>query len=146
MKLSEHNINTLMLFLHQKIEEDAEYVADELEKGNLTKFLTYPPNGGLTELEESSLNKLKNDPILKSALRKILADNSAGVLFELLNIIDGTSDPDENLGKWTEISFVNKTDELTENPEMLHDQLYSKYWDWKKIRPIKKWKLDNHNE
>ena len=146
MKLSEFNINTLMLFLQQKIEENAEYVADELEKGNSTDFLTYPPNGGLTEMEKSSLEKLKNDPILKGALRKVLADNSAGVLFELLNIIDGTSDPDENLGKWTEISFVDKTDELAENTEMLHDELYSKYWDWKKIRPNKNWKLDNHDE
>ena len=146
MKLSEHNMNTLMLFLQQKIEESAEYIADELEKGNSTDFLTYPPNGGLTKMEESSLEKLKNDPNLKSALRKILADNSAGVLFELFNVIDGTSDPDENLGKWTEISFVDKTDELAENAEMLHDELYSKYWDWKKVRPNKNWKLDNHDE
>jgi hypothetical protein len=126
-----------MLFLQQKIEESADYLADELEKGNSTDFLFYPPNRGLTKMEVSSLEKLKKDPILKSALRKILADNSAGVLFELLNVIDGTSDPDENLGKWTEISFVDKTDALAENTEMLHDELYSKYWDWKKIRPEK---------
>ena len=67
-------------------------------------------------------------------------------LFELLNIIDGTSEPDENIGKWTEISIVDKTDEIAENAEMLHDELYSKYWDWKKIRPNKSWKLDNYEE
>lgn len=146
MKLSEHNLNTLMIFLQQKIEENAEYIANELTNGNSTDFLTYPPNGGLTETEKSSLGKLKNDPNLESALRKILADNSAGVLFELLNLIDGTSDPDESIGKWTEISFVDKTDEIAENAEMLHDVLYSKYWDWKKIRPNKNWKLDNYEE
>ena len=135
-----------MLFLQQKIEENAEYIAEELDKGNSTDFLTYPPNGGLTEVEKSSLKKLKNNPNLKSALRKILADNSAGVLFELLNIIDGTSDPDESLGKWTEVNFVDKTDELAHNSEMLHDELYEKYWDWQKIRPKKDWKLDNHEE
>ncbi len=91
--------------------------------------MTYPPNGGLTEIEESSLERLKDDPILKSALRKILADNSAGVLFELLNVIDGTSDLDENFGKCTGISFVNKADELFKYGKMLYDELYSKYWD-----------------
>ena len=134
-----------MLFLQQKIEENAEYIADELDKGNNTDFLTYPPNGGLTEKESLSLEKLKSDPNLKSALRKILADNSAGVLFELLNVIDGTADPDEKLGKWTEISFVDKTEDLAENADMLHDALYSKYWDWRKIRPNKDWKLDTHD-
>jgi len=146
MELSEHNLNTLMLFLQQKIEESAEYISDQLEKGNNTDFITYPPNGGLTEKENLSLQKLKNDPDLKSALRKILADNSAGVLFELFNLIDGTTEPDENLGEWTEISFVDKMDEIAENAEMLHDELYGKYWDWRKIRPNKNWKLDNYNE
>ena len=146
MNLSDHNLKTLMIFLQQKIEENAEYVANELTNGNSTDFLTYPPNGGLTESEKLSLEKIKNDSTLESALRKVLADNSAGVLFELLNIIDGTSEPDENIGKWTEISIVDKTDEIAENAEMLHDELYSKYWDWKKIRPNKSWKLDNYEE
>ncbi|MCC8358910.1 hypothetical protein [Salinimicrobium sediminilitoris] len=138
MMLSEHNRNTLMLFLQQKIEEKAENIVDQLEKGEMTDSLTYPPNGGLTEEENLSLQNLKNDPTFKSALRKILADNSAGVLFELLNIIDGTTDPDEELGEWTEISLVDKTDEIAENAEMLHDELYSKYWDWKEISTDKK--------
>ena len=66
MELSKHNLNTLMLFLQQKIEENAEYISDELEKGSSTDFITYPPNGGLTEKENLSLNKLKNDPDLKA--------------------------------------------------------------------------------
>ena len=146
MKLSEHNLKTLMLFLQQKIEENADYISDQLHKGNRTDFLTYPPNGGLTEKENLALQKLKNDQDLKSAMRKILADNSASVLFELFNIIDGTTDPDENLGKWTEICLVDKTDEIEDNDEMLHDALFEKYWDWREIRPDKKWKLDNYSE
>ncbi len=146
MKLSEHNLKTLMLFLQQKIEENADYISDQLDKGNSTDFLTYPPNGGLTEKENIALQKLKNDQDLKSAMRKILADNSASVLFELFNIIDGTTDPDENLGKWTEICLVDKTDEIEGNDEMLHDALFEKYWDWREIRPDKKWKLDNYSE
>lgn len=82
MQLSDHNLNTLMIFLQQKIEENAEYIAKELANGISTDFLTYPPNRGLTETEKLSLEKIKNDPNLESALRKILADNSAGVLFE----------------------------------------------------------------
>ena len=54
----------------QKIEENAEYIADELDKGNNTDFLTYPPNGGLTEKESLSLEKLKNDPNLKKDSEK----------------------------------------------------------------------------
>ena len=146
MKLSEHNLKTLMLFLQQKIEENADYISDQLHKGNSADFLTYPPNGGLTEKENLALQKLKNDQDLKSAMRKILADNSASVLFELFNIIDGTTDPDENLGKWTEICLVDKTDEIEDNDEMLHDALFEKYWDWREIRPDKKWKLDNYSE
>lgn len=134
-----------MLFLQQKVEENADYISDKLEKGNTKETLTYPPNGGFTEKEIFSLEKLKNDTNLKSAIRKILADNSVSVLYELLNIVDGISVPDKNLGKWTEISFVDKTDKIVEPDTMLHDELYSKYWDWQKIRPNKDWKLDMYD-
>ena len=143
MKLSEYNIKTFLLSANQKIEENADFISDKLNKGSDMDFVTYPPNCGFTEEEHNSLEKLKNDPNLKSALRKILADNSAGVLFDLFNIIDGTSEPDERFGKWTEICFVDKTDELAENLDFLHDELYEKYWDWRKIRPENGWKLDN---
>ncbi len=142
MKLSDHNIKTLMLTLHQKIEEYAESVSDNLNKGMTEDLFVYPPNCGLTEEENESLKKIKDDPILKRALRKILADNSAGVLFDLMNLIDGTTEPDKNLGNWTEISFVDKKNEMEENSEMLHDTFFSTYWDWKDIRPNKEWVLD----
>ncbi|WP_103072341.1 hypothetical protein [Aquimarina sediminis] len=145
MKLSKHNIKTFLLSANQKIEENADFISDKLYKGDEMDFITYPPNCGFTEEENRSLEKLKNDPNLKSALRKILADNSAGVLFDLFNIIDGTSEPDESFGKWTEICFVDKTDELAEDLDFFHDELYDKYWDWRKIRPKKGWKLDNYD-
>lgn len=69
--------------------------------------------------------------------------NLIRVIHDLFNIIDGTSEPDERFGKWTEICFVDKTDELAENLDFLHDELYEKYWDWRKIRPENGWKLDN---
>jgi hypothetical protein len=91
MKLSKHNIHTFLLSANQKIEENAEFVSVKIDQGGEMDFVTYPPNCGFTEQENLSLEKLKNDPHLKSALRKILADNSAGVLFDLFNILDGTS-------------------------------------------------------
>ena len=63
-----------------------------------------------------------------------------------MNFIDGTSDPEEKNGKWTEISLVDKTEQIEENTEMLHDVFFGSYWNWKKIRPNKNWKLDNMDE
>lgn len=146
MKLSNENNKILMLTLHQKIEEQAEYISNKLFIGNNENLLTYPPNCGLTESEKESLKQLKENPILKSALRKVFADNSANVIFDLLNIVDGTTDPDEEFGDWTEISFVDKTEEIAENAEMLHDNFFSTYWNWKDLRPNKNWKLDNIDE
>ena len=145
MKLSAYNKKTLMLFLQQKIEEHAEFSSEQLVTNSNTDFLTYPPNGGLTNNEILSLQKLKDDSILKSALRKVFANNSAGVIFDLLNVIDGTSDPDENLGKWTMVSIIDQTMDIEETGGMLHDDLYDKYWDWRNIRPKKGWKLDIYN-
>ena len=88
------------------------------------------------------MEKLKNDHDLKSALRKILADNSAGIVFDLMNIIDGTADPDEDLGKWTEVALVDQLDDIEPNDDMLHDSFFSTYWNWKEVRPNKGWALD----
>lgn len=142
MKLSDYNMKTLMISLHSTIEEHAEYISDKLNCGLAEDMLVYPPNCGFTKEEIQSLEKVKNDPILQSALRKVLADNSAGVLFEMMNWIDSTSDPNEEFGKWKGLAFVDKTDEIEENDEMLHDALFSTYWDWKEIRPQKDWNLD----
>jgi len=135
-----------MITLHQKIEEYADYTTDKLDKGETSDLLAYPPNCGLTEKESLALGKLKSDPNLKNALRKIFANNSASVLFDLMNLLDGTTDPDENNGKWTEISFVDKTENIEENAEMLHDNFFATYRDWKEVRPNKNWKLDNLEE
>jgi len=143
MTLSDDNQKALMLTIHQKVEEYADSVADSLNKGDI-EDLTYPPNCGLTGEELNALQKLKDDPTLKSALRKVLADNSAGVVFDIFNLVDGTADPDENLGNWTEIALVDKSEELDDPIEMLHDNFYSTYWDWKKIRPNNGWKLDTN--
>lgn len=135
-----------MLALHQKIEEFAHYASEKLEKGETDDLMTYPPNCGFTDKEQRALEKLKSDPELKSALRKVFADSSAAVIFELFNYLDGTTEPDDNLGKWTGITLVDDTDLIEPNGEMLHDSFYSSYWDWKEIRPNTGWALDTHEK
>lgn len=135
-----------MLTLHQKIEEYAATIADKLKQGETNYLLSYPPNCGFTHEELQALDKLRDDDPLRSALIKILADNSAGVLFELLNLVDGTTDPDEELGNWTGVAIVDSDESIEENEEMLHDNFYATYWDWKDIRPDTSWTLDNYEE
>lgn len=142
MKLSPHNQETLLIYIQQKIERYADDIASKIENGVSEDFLDYPPNGELSTVEIESLAKLKGDPVLKSALRKILASNSAGVLFELFNVIDGTADPDEDLGKWSGVALVDMTEDFEET-YFLHEEFYDKYWDWRKIRPDKGWRLDS---
>lgn len=146
MEASEHNIETLMLSLHMKIEEYSDYLATQINIGNPVEHVTYPPNNGFRNAELNSLRILESNPILKSALRKLMADNIAGVLFDFFNCIDGTGDPEEELGKWTELSLVDKTDKIQPPTEMLHDKFYETYWNWRKIRPNKEWKLDNYEQ
>jgi hypothetical protein len=73
----------------------------------------------------------------------VLADNSAGVLIELMNLIDQTTDPDEDLGEWTGLSLIDFDEEVEENDEMLHDTFSESYWDWKEKRQNEDWQLDS---
>lgn len=134
MNISKESIKTLLVQLHKSIEDSANSTANQLNNGQVDWLINYPPNGGLTESEKSSLDILKNNTNLRNALRKVLASNSASVLFELFSIIDGVSDPDPNTGKWSEIMFVDKPDDFDEHRAFLHDQLYETYWDWRKKR------------
>jgi len=144
MKASEHNIETLMLTIHQKIEEYADFLATRIEEGNPIEHVTYPPNNGFTDKEIESLHLLKNKPELKSAIRKLVADNIAGVFFDFFNFIDGTGDQNPDLGKWTELALVDKDKSIDPPVYMYHDKFFETYWDWRKIRKDKDWKLDNY--
>lgn len=146
MKASEYNIETLMISLHKKIEEHSDYLSTQIDNGNPVEHLSYPPNSGFTKAELDSLKLLESNPTLKSALRKLASDNIAGVLFDFFCYIDGTGDPEEELGNWTELSLVDKTDAIEPPIKMLHDKFFETYWDWRKIRPNKEWKLDNYEE
>ena len=135
-----------MLDIHQDIEEYADYVVTKLLDEKDLDILTYPPNSGFTEEEISELKKLENNEHLKSGLRKLIADNSAGIVFNMFNFFDGTGTLKNDDGNWTGIKLVDE--EPNKNSEtfndVLHDNFYESYWEWKKIRGDKKWKLDTY--
>jgi hypothetical protein len=131
MNLSESNSKALLLDIHGDIELCADNATSMIFDAK-TESLTYPPNVELTDEEIQALNAIKYSDSLKSALKKIIADNSASVVFNLLNNIDGTTDPKRS-DNWTGVRLIdvegNSNDELIES--FLHDDFYSTYWDWK---------------
>ena len=131
--------------MHKSIEEAANSFSQMVKSGQSDSAIFYPPNGGFTHQEIEALKKLQNDEELRSALRKLFASNSAQVLFELFNIIDGTGDPSPDLGKWSGVRITEVTEEDEEYYEFLHDQLFETYWDWRDIRNAD-WKLDQFDD
>lgn len=148
MELSNKNASALLLDLNQDIEEYAEATVKNIIEDKNFDVLTYPPNNGLTDLEKQELSKLDNNEHLKNALRKIIADNSAGVVFSMLNMIDGTTDPKLMVDQWTGIKLVDQehNEDAEEFQDMLHDSFYESYWKWKELRGDKNWKLDTYEE
>ena len=128
----------LLLAIHQSIEEQAAIGANNLFQGRATG-IDYPPNGGFTTEEQEALKLLQRNSVLQAALRKMLASCAAGVVFDLLNLIDGTSDPEH--GDWDGVSLIDKTEEV-EAGEFLHDDFFSTYWDWRHKWKNKNWRLD----
>jgi hypothetical protein len=148
MELSNNNAKTLLLDTHQDIEEYADTLVNNiLEKRNFD-FLTYPPHCGLTELEINELKNLDNNEHLKSAIRKVIADNSAGIVFNMLNLFDGIGFPKNDNGDWTGLKVIDEEQNENSEPvdDWLHDKFYETYWGWKKIRGDKEWKLDTYEE
>jgi hypothetical protein len=85
---------------------------------------------------------LKSDNNLRTAWRKILADNSAAVVFELLKLIDGNAAPDDEIGPWSGVRLVDLEEDSLEEKELLQDSFFETYKEWKNIRPEKGWELD----
>jgi len=148
MELSNNNAKTLLLDTHQDIEEYADALVTNILDKKEFDFLCYPPNCGLTELEIDELKKLDNNEHLKNALRKVIADNSAGIIFNMLNLFDGTGFPKNDNDDWTGIKVIDEEPQENSEPvdDWLHDKFFETYWDWNKIRGNKEWKLDTYEE
>ena len=139
LQLSEANRRTFLVALNQSVEEYAVGCADELLKGRV-EAPDYPPNSGFTAQEAQALALLQGNEVLHSALRKVLASCAAGVVFDLLSHIDGTTEPKQ--GGWAGAILVDRPEDDDENREFLHDDFFGAYWDWREIRPDKSWCLD----
>ncbi|MEO6818832.1 MAG: hypothetical protein ABI266_05325 [Ginsengibacter sp.] len=61
--------------------------------------MTYTPNNGLTDLEKQELNKIDNNEQLKNASRINIADNSEGIIYNMVNLFDGKSSPKHMYGE-----------------------------------------------
>ena len=145
MTVSTDNLNILFLQIHKTIEETADRVAASLTNHSADDLISYPPNGGLTESENESLRTIGTDKHLASGLRKIIADSCATVIFDILANIDDVKAPDIDTDKWKGIKLVDNADDVEPpNDLMLHDKLYDSYWEWRKRRENKDWKLDNY--
>ena len=146
MDLSNANAKIFLLDTHRVIEEYADNLVNNILDKRDFSFLAYPPNCGLTEQEVEKLSKLGNNEYLKSGLRKIIADNSANVIFYILNLFDGTGCPDNE--DWTGIKVIDEEPNENSEPidDMLHDKFYETYWDWREIRGNKNWKLDIYED
>lgn len=141
--ISANNERALMVQLNADIESAAQNTVRAILEGTLQRRMSYPPNHGLTEEEFKALDFLKGSPQLESALRKVIADAASVPVFRLLTYIDGVADPDTDA--WEGIYLVDRPDEDSDievADTSYHDQLYACYWDWRKIRPTKDWKLD----
>jgi len=108
MELSNQNAIALLLDLNQDVEEYAEATVKNIIEDKNFDVLTYPPSNGLTDLEKAELNKLDNNEDLKSALRKVIADNSAGIIFNMLNLLDGTGSPKLHYDNWTGVKLFDE--------------------------------------
>jgi hypothetical protein len=148
MELSKTNAIVLLLNLNQDIEEYADYAVKNIIVDKNFEYLTYPPNCGFSDLEKAELYKLEDNEHLKNALRKILADNSAGIIFNMLNLIDGTGNPKQMYNEWTGVKLANEEPEKDNPPflDTLHDCFFETYWEWRKLRGNKHWKLDTLEE
>ena len=148
MPLSAHNVKAFLLEASQDIEEYADATVHNIFSAK-TDGIFYPPNSGLTKAEQEAIRQLPDNEPLRSALRKLLADNTAGVLFNLLNLLDGTAEPKNMTRQWTGLTLCDTYDSPRNNEEFkdtLHDSFFETYWDWIAMRPHKNWRLDQYED
>jgi hypothetical protein len=105
--------------------------------------LIYPPNAGLSPDEAAALKGLPRNDALKRALRKVVAHAASQPLYALFCIVDGIADPDGWEGTWFGCRFEPIL-RPGKDREPFHQRFYDSYWDWRKIRPGKRTRLDTY--
>jgi hypothetical protein len=124
---------TLMLALHEDINNVASYVTEFIMSGNFKP--TYPPNEELSLEERDALSALKAIPSIESALKKVIRDVASSPLFLLFTYLDGVTEPTDD-ESWSGVALIDMPedeafDEELSSEEMLHDNFFGTYWDWK---------------
>jgi hypothetical protein len=137
--ISQREKDALFIEIHRAIEDAATRTAAALRAG--TMDLSYPPNAGLSAAERAALESLSVTPDLETALRKVIADASSVPLFRLFTLLDGVGDPEGYGDLWLGL-VLSRPGEDEEPGEMLHDEFFESYWEWRKRRPDPGWKLD----
>ena len=131
-----------MIQANADIERAAENAASTLVNGSVAGGLSYPPNAGFTSDELAALEAIRRIPDIESALRKVIADAASEPVFHLLTYIDGVADPRDV--SWSGVALVDLlTVDVNADRPSVHDELYARYWDWRRARPNKGWRLDN---
>jgi hypothetical protein len=139
--LTDAQREALLVEVHRAIEEAATQAAEVIAGIGAVQDLDYPPNGGLTETEASSLRAGARGVEAVAALRKIVADAAATPLFKLFALIDGVADPEHWDGEWSPIELSDAAEDADQ--PMLHDALFESYWAWVERRGDPGWRLDS---
>ncbi|MBX3241320.1 MAG: hypothetical protein KIT80_17555 [Chitinophagaceae bacterium] len=65
----------------------------------------------------------------------------------MLNLLDGTGSPKLHCDKWTGVKLIDEEFDEDDEPfaDTLHDCFFETYWEWKKVRGDKGWKLDTYD-
>jgi hypothetical protein len=114
--------------IHRSIEEAARAcVAGIVSPDGLN--LGYPPNGELTEGDRAALRTLAVSLDARAALEKVVADACSHPFFHLFSVMDGVADPEADVGDWPGVTLASRRED---DEEMLHDEFYESWWDYKK--------------
>jgi hypothetical protein len=122
-----------MTALHEDINNAAAYVTEAVMNGIYKP--TYPPNEELSSEEQDALKALKTIPSIEGALKKAIRDAASSPLFLLFTYLDGVGEPTYD-GNWSGVTLIDMPDdedfdELVSSDQMLHDNFFDTYWDWK---------------
>jgi hypothetical protein len=125
----EKDTKALLLETHSAIENSASVAIEAIKKEQYQ--ISYPYGVSFTREEQKALAKLRADPNVLTALRKILLDSASYPVFHLLTLMDGVSGPQNYNEFWHGVKFCTRSEDDTEDLD-LHDEFYATYDEWKK--------------
>ncbi len=129
MKLSKENRDALLFQIHQTIYDTINFSLKGFNDKNENSLEYYV----LTDDEEKYINNIKSSPLLKSVIKKILTRSLDDAFFNVLGIIDGTSEPLEKFGKKSDYLLIDMPEDYNESYDFLHEMFFDLYDEWEKM-------------